>query len=184
MKRSDIRKSTLYLIAFSVVVFIAIHLAAIFLGGEEPTETSEAHVVPRKGGPVWSDTLSNHSSEYAPLASMDSEISRFMQKWEMKGLSLAIVRNDSLIYAKGYGYADLETGEKMDASSVMRIASASKLVTAIGIMKLVEQRKVSLDSKIFGPEGILNDSSFTASIGDQRIRDITVDHLLQHKGGF
>lgn len=184
MKRSDIRKSTLYLIAFSVVVFIAIHLAAIFRGGEEPTETSEAHVVPRKGGPVWSDTLSNHSSEYAPLASMDSEISRFMQKWEMKGLSLAIVRNDSLIYAKGYGYADLETGEKMDASSVMRIASASKLVTAIGIMKLVEQRKVSLDSKIFGPEGILNDSSFTASIGDQRIRDITVDHLLQHKGGF
>lgn len=184
MKRSDIRKSTLYLIAFSVIVFIVIHLVPLFRGSSDQREDTVSQTVSRKGGPVWSDTLSNHSSEYGPLKSMDSEIQRFMQKWEMKGMSLAIVRNDSLLYAKGYGYADAETGEKMDASSVMRIASASKLVTAIGIMKLVEQGRLRLDSKVFGPDGILNDSSFTASIGDRRIEDITVDHLLQHKGGF
>ncbi len=185
MKRSDIRKSTLYIIAFSVLFFIVIHILAFFREEKkEPEKQRVAAASTRKGGPVWSDTLSNRSSEYSPLAGMDREIQRFMQKWEVKGMSLAVVRNDSLIYAKGYGYADMESGEKMDASSVMRIASASKLVTAIGVMKLVEQGKLRLDSKVFGPEGILNDTSFTNSIADRRIFDITVDHLLQHKGGF
>ncbi|MDE5976175.1 MAG: beta-lactamase family protein, partial [Muribaculaceae bacterium] len=184
MKRSDIRKSTIYIISFSILFFIFIHLFSYFRSrGEEVKEVASA-VSPRKGGVVWSDTLSNHSSAYTPLQKMDAEIQRFMQKWEVKGMSLAVMRNDSLLYAKGYGYADMESGEKMDASSVMRIASASKLVTAIAIMKLVEDKRLRLDSKVFGPEGILNDTSFTASIGDQRIRDITVDHLLQHKGGF
>lgn len=184
MKRSDIRKGTLYLIAFSVFVFIAIHLIPLFKGeGKVAAASADSHVS-HKGQPVWSDTLSNNSSECAPLDAMDAEIRRFMQKWEMKGMSLAVVRNDSLVYAKGYGYADVETGEKMDASTVMRIASASKLVTAIGVMKLVEQGKLHLDDKVFGPEGILNDSSFTSAVADRRIFDITVDHLLQHKGGF
>ncbi len=166
------------------MVFIVIHLIYLFRDFEQPGQPVKNDVAERKGGVAWSDTLSNRSSEYASLQSMDSEIRRFIQKWEIKGLSLAVVRNDSLVYAKGYGMADIETGEAMDASSVMRIASASKLVTAVGIMKLVEDGRLSLDSKVFGDDGILNDTSFTSSVGDRRIFDITVDHLLQHKGGF
>jgi len=72
----------------------------------------------------------------------------------------------------------------MGPKSIMRIASASKLVTAAAIMKLVEQGRMRLDSKVFGENGILNDTSFTSAIKDKRIENITIDHLLQHKGGF
>ena len=115
---------------------------------------------------------------------MDRQIERFIGKWNIKGLSLAVTRNDSLLYAKGYGMADVEDGRKMTPKNIMRLASASKLVTAIAIMRLVEDGKLRLGSKVFGPEGILNDSAYTNAIKDPRLFNITVDHLLQHKGGF
>lgn len=99
-------------------------------------------------------------------------------------VSLAVTRHDSLLYAKGYGWADREAGVEMTPTSIMRIASASKLVTATAIMKLVEQGRLRLDSKVFGDHGILNDTAFSNAIRDKRLFDVTVDHLLQHKGGF
>lgn len=133
---------------------------------------------------AWSDTLTNTSSSYAPLAPMDSRIGQFMNRFGLRGFQLAVVRNDSLLYAKGYGWADQEAGVKMDASHYMRIASVSKLVTAIAVMKLVEQGRLSLDSRVTGPGGILNDRDFLEAIGDGRLDSLTVDHLLQHTGGF
>ncbi len=132
----------------------------------------------------WYDTLTNASASAEALAPMNREIERFMNKWDLRGVSLAITRNDSLIYAHGYGWADKENGQKMEATTVMRIASASKLVTAIAIMKLVEEGKISLNSKVFGQDGILNDSIYTSVITDKRVLDVTVDHLLLHQGGF
>ncbi len=99
-------------------------------------------------------------------------------------MSLAVTRHDSLLYAKGYGMADAEAGERMTPRNIMRLASASKLVTAIAIMRLKEEGRLRLDSKVFGPDGILNDTAYTNAINDRRLFDLTVDHLLQHKGGF
>lgn len=180
MKRADIKKGTSILIVFCLVVFSLIHIiyALRYSGG------SRTIAEPDRQGTVWSDTLTNAASDVDTLRLMDSEIGRFMQKWEIKGISLAITRHDSLLYAKGYGWADLESGIPMEVFSIMRMASASKLVTAVGIMKLCEQGKLTLDSKVFGEDGILDDPVYTGAIGDQRIKDITVDHLLQHKGGF
>lgn len=93
-------------------------------------------------------------------------------------------RNDSLLYAKGFGWADMEMGKTMEANSIMRIASASKLVTASAIMKLVEQRRLTLHSLVFGEQGILNSRDFTDAIHDPRVREITVEDLLKHQGGF
>lgn len=181
MKRSDIKKGTFLLLFFSVAVFAAIHIIyAVNIG-----RLTEKTIPQAEGeGILWSDTLSNKSSDIAALKPMDEEVSRFIGKWEIKGMSIAVTRHDSLLYAKGYGYADRQTGEKMDASSIMRMASASKLVTAVGIMKLCEMGKLNLGDTVFGERGILNDTSFTNAIRDRRIFDITVDHLLRHKGGF
>lgn len=177
MRKSDIRRGTLYIIGFSVLIFVLIH---IFMKREadSPEESPKGFSV------RWSDTLTNRSSEWKALYPMDKEIELFMQKWELKGMSVAVTRNDSLLYAKGYGWADREAGDKMEATSIMRMASASKLITAVAIMKLCEQGKLNLDMKVFGHEGILNDTSYTSAIRDQRIKEITVDHLLRHKGGF
>lgn len=130
------------------------------------------------------DTLTNEMSAIPELKKMDKKIEAFMKKWELKGVSLAIARNDSLLYAKGYGWADQENNVKMGPGNILRIASVSKLVTAAGIMKLKEEGKLSLDDKVFGPEGILSDSLYTSWIKDRHIYDITVEHLLRHQAGF
>lgn len=166
---------------FSLAVFVIIHLIYVYC---PVTEEPDNAVADASGRVAWSDTLANSMSEIAELKPMDAEIERFIRKWEIKGISLAVTRHDSLLYAKGYGLADHLSGEPMDASSIMRMASASKLVTAVGIMRLCEDGKLGLDTKVFGDGGILNDTSYTNAMRDPRMLDITIDHLLQHKGGF
>jgi len=66
----------------------------------------------------------------------------------------------------------------------MRMASVSKLITATGIMVLKERGKLNLDDKVFGPNGILNDSAYTNIIKDSNYFKISVEDLMRHKGGF
>ena len=138
-----------------------------------------------KGEPTaWHDTLSNKASTFAALEPMDRKISRFMDKWDLRGMSVAVTRHDSLIFAKGYGWSNAEFGIPLEANMVMRIASSSKLITAVAVMKLCEEGRLSLDSKVFGEKGVLNDTIYSNVISDERLYDLTVDHLLVHKGGF
>ena len=135
---------------------------------------------------TWlNDTLTNAMSDVEGLEGLDREMENFRKRWDLKGISLAVMRNDSLVYAKGYGWADKETGEEMTPGNILRMASVSKLITATGIMKLKEDGRLSLSDTVFGPEGILNDSAYTASIGRKKnYLQITVEDLLRHKGGF
>lgn len=66
----------------------------------------------------------------------------------------------------------------------MRVASVSKLITAAGIMKLVENGELKLSDKVFGPHGILNDTIYTNHISDKKYYDISVEQLLRHEGGL
>ena len=129
-------------------------------------------------------TLTNEMSDTSDLAGMDRKVQNFMSKWNLQGASLTIMRNDSLVYSKGYGWADEKAGVKMSPGIILRMASVSKLVTAVGIMTLCERGDLSLDTKVFGPEGILCDSTYTAAIKDKNYYNITVEHLLRHQGGF
>lgn len=182
MTRNDIRRGTLLIMAFAILCLIGICTAALLKGDRDNTANEQQ--MTEGDGPVWSDRLSNAVSDHKPLDRMDREIERFMARYDIRGMSLAIMRHDSLLYAKGYGWADEESGVRMTPKHIMRIASASKLVTAIAVMKLAEQGSLKLDSKVFGPEGILSDTVFTNAIHDPRLFDITVDHLLRHMGGF
>lgn len=144
----------------------------------EHTATNQAGETPEAAGFNWLDSLSNQCSD---LEAMDGEVEQFMRNHGVRGISLAVTRNDSLLYAKGYGWADQEAGVAMEPRSIMRLASASKLLTAIAIMKLKEQRLLRLDSKVFD---ILNDTAYANAMCDPRMADITVDNLLLHMGGF
>ena len=57
----------------------------------------------------------------------------------LKGLAVAIVKDEKLIFAKGYGYADVEAKISASPEQLFRIASVSKLITAVAIMKLVRE---------------------------------------------
>ncbi len=114
------------------------------------------------------------------LRALDHSVDSFMNFWALKGASLAIMRNDSLLYAKGYGKADPST--PMTPGTTMRLASVSKLLTAVGIMKLQEEGKLMLETPVFGPFGVLNE--YDPFIKDSNYYLITVEHLLRHQAGF
>ncbi len=127
--------------------------------------------------------ITNSMSDLEQTKSLDRDIETFMRYWGLKGGSFALMRNDSLLYAKGYGYADLENEVKCDVNHLFRVASVSKLFTATAVMKLVEEGDISLNTKVFGEEGILCDTMFLNLRGDN-LKQITVEHLLRHTAGF
>ncbi len=128
--------------------------------------------------------ITNEMSDSEGLARMEKDIRTFMQRWQIRGLELCVMRNDSLLYAKGFGWADKEKEEEMRPGTIMRVASVSKLITAAGIMKLVEDGRLGLGDKVFGPHGILSDTLFSNHITDKAYYDITVEQLLRHEGGL
>ena len=140
---------------------------------------------PLKGPRIYlNDTLKNEMSEIEELAGLDKKVTSFMRQWHIKGASLSIMRNDSLLYSKGYGWADEAEEVKMEPSHILRMASVSKLITAVGIMVLQERDSLNIKDTVFGPSGILNDSLFNKLIKDKNYHKITVEHLLRHQGGF
>jgi CubicO group peptidase (beta-lactamase class C family) len=126
------------------------------------------------------EVVSNELSSLPELRPMDQVVDSFMTFWSLHGVSLAVMRNDSLLYAKGYGMADAAT--PMTPGTTLRLASVSKLLTAVGIMRLQEQCKLFLDSPVFGPLGLLN--KYDSYIRDENYYLITVEHLLRHQAGF
>lgn len=167
------------------ITAIAATVSGIIFGASSfRHKTAEEESTPVKTEIRLNDTLSNDMSDIDTLYSMDRKIEAYLEQWGIRGASLAIMRNDSLVYAKGYGWADEGKGEKMDPRNIMRMASVSKLITATGIMVLQERGLLSLGDTVFGASGILNDSTYTASIRDKSMYGITVEQLLRHKGGF
>ena len=129
-------------------------------------------------------TVTNDKSEIPELEGLDKKVRYYMRKWQFKGASLAITRNDSLVYAKGYGWADEEKETQMQPGHILRMASVSKLLTATGIMVLQDQGLLSIKDTVFGERGILSDTLYTKLIKDRNYSKITVEHLLRHQGGF
>lgn len=95
------------------------------------------------------------------------------------GITVSIVKKDELIFAKGYGYAQLEpTTSLIDENTIMSIQSVTKNFVAVCIMKLVEKGSIQLDTPIikYLPYFRTKDKN----LSDQ----ITVKHVLSHTTGF
>ena len=164
-----------------LIVSVAAIVTAVFAGRNRNNE-----IIEDLKAPIFklNDTLTNEMSDIADLAGLDKKVKTYMRKWHMKGASLAITRGDSLVYAKGYGWADEENGLEMSPRHILRMASVSKLITAAGIMVLQDRGDLNIKDTVFGPSGILNDSTITALIKDKNYYKITVEHLMRHQGGF
>lgn len=91
-----------------------------------------------------------------------------------KGMgSLAIFRDGKQIYQKSYGYADVESGKKADANTKYRIGSISKTFTAVIILKLAEEGKLSLSDTL--------DKYYPQIENSDKI---TLEHMLRHRSGI
>lgn len=114
-------------------------------------------------------------------ADFDTQVNKFLDRWDIKGASVAVMKDNRLIYSKGYGTVNAKTQEAVDTHHLFRIASASKLVTAITIMKMVDDGIIDLEEKVFGENGIL---SHFSEMKDTNHKEIKVKHLLNHRGGW
>lgn len=115
---------------------------------------------------------------------VDKLVNNFISTWNINGGSVAISKDGKLIYNKAFGFSDMKNSNIATPYNLYRIASVSKPITAIAIMKLVDEGKLSLTDTVFGKGRILNQSYYNTVITDKRVYGITVQHLLEHSAGW
>ncbi|GAA69490.1 MULTISPECIES: serine hydrolase [unclassified Pseudoalteromonas] len=109
---------------------------------------------------------------------IDDVIKASMARFDVPGMAVAIVENDKVIFAKGFGVTNLDTNKKVNKDTLFGIASNTKAFTTAALAKLVDEGKLSWDDRVIDhlPEFRLYDSYVTR---EMRIRD-----LLSHRSGL
>jgi CubicO group peptidase (beta-lactamase class C family) len=113
-----------------------------------------------------------------PLRGLDAYIEKARQDWGVVGLAVAIVKNDSVVYAKGFGVRELNKPEKVDERTLFAIGSNSKSFTALALGMLQDEGKLKLDDKAmkYLPSFAVSDPYIT--------RELTLRDLITHRSGF
>jgi CubicO group peptidase (beta-lactamase class C family) len=118
------------------------------------------------------------AAQAKPLKGLDDYIGKAMAQWRMPGLALAVVHNDSVVLAKGYGVRTLGSADRVDERTIFAIGSSTKAFTALAVAMLVDEGKVRWDDPAtsYLPGFQLYDPYVT--------REITVRDLLTHRSGL
>ncbi len=117
------------------------------------------------------------------FAAFDNAMLAKMVQYNVPGMSIAVIKDEKLVYLKSYGKSDVEANVNATNDDLYRIASVSKPVTAIAILKMVQDGLITLDQKVFGTGSILgNDYGVVPASSSKDL--ITVRHLLEHKSGW
>ena len=111
------------------------------------------------------------------LAGLDPYIRDAMRDWEIPGLAIAVVRNDSVIFARGYGERAVGSGEPVDEHTLFAIASTTKAFTVAALGTLVDEGVLHWDDRVIDhlPGFRLRDPYVT--------RHLTIRDLLTHRTG-
>ncbi|HEU0063876.1 MAG TPA: serine hydrolase domain-containing protein [Flavisolibacter sp.] len=132
------------------------------------------------------------SVDYNRLGVIDNIINEYVQKHYLVGVTTLVIKDNTIVQYKGYGYADAESRKPMERDAIFRIMSQTKAITSVGIMILYEKGKLNLDEPIadFIPEfrhpAVLDkynavDTTFTSVPAK---REITFRDLLTHTSGI
>ena len=130
-----------------------------------------------------SQTVVSTGKKFPELKPFDELMEAFVRDNKIPGASLAVAKDGRLVYARSFGYSDVEKKQPVRPNSLFRIASISKSFTATATLQLVEQGKLSLDTPVFDllphkPHLAKGDSA------DPRLGQVTIAHLLRHQGGW
>jgi N-acyl-D-amino-acid deacylase len=113
---------------------------------------------------------------------LDAVMRETMKKFNVPGGALAVAKDGKLVVAKGYGWANLATRQPVTMDSLFCLASVSKALTAVAMLRLVEEGKLALEDRVYGLLG--RPQPLDGFQLDPRVKDITVRHLLLHAAGF
>jgi CubicO group peptidase (beta-lactamase class C family) len=118
------------------------------------------------------------SAQPAPLADFEALITNAMNDWRIPGLAIAVVKDDQLVFAHGYGVRELGKPDVVDTHTLFAIGSTTKAMTAALVAMLVDEKKVAWDAPVttYLPWFQLKDPAVT--------RELTVRDLLTHRAGL
>jgi len=113
-----------------------------------------------------------------PIEELDQFIQQARKEWNVPGLSIVIVKDGNVLFQKGYGVANVETGEKVNAETLFQLASVTKTFTAAALGVQVDRKRISWDEPILGylPEFALKNAYPTCYT--------TTRDLLAHRTGL
>jgi N-acyl-D-amino-acid deacylase len=113
---------------------------------------------------------------------LDQAVGELMTRWHLPGVQVAVARDGELVLSGAYGLADVDDSEPVLPTSLFRIASVTKPITAVAILRLVDQKRLTLDTRAFS---LLDDLPPPPHAQpDPRLDAITIQNLLQHAGGW
>lgn len=116
-------------------------------------------------------TRTNPTSDIQRLRRFEKQLEQLRSLLKIPGMSAVIVKDQKLLWAKGFGYADVEKRVPATANTLYYIASLTKTFAATVLMQLVEQGKIDLDEPM---------SKYSDEFKDDSVK---VKHLLSHTSG-
>ena len=149
------------------ITFIAV-ISAIALGAAAPD-----HVTSVENGLLPAVVLKGRPVPHYKIADR-------MKALHVHGASVAVINNYEIEWAKGYGYADVESKRPVDRATLFQAGSISKPVAAVAAMKLVEEGKLRLDDNInsFLKSWKVPDNAFTTE------KKVTLRRIMSHSAGL
>ena len=143
--------------------------------GEPPKDTTA-------GPPVESDSIPVIGLASPGMASYDRIIPALMREYHIPGGAVAVVRDGKLVFAHGYGWADVEDGVAVQPDALFRVASLSKPITAVAVLLLDQEGRLDLGDRAFGYLADLEPP--LGRTRDPLLGFITIEQILQHSGGW
>ena len=111
------------------------------------------------------------------LSGLDAYIVKSMTDWKVPGLAIAVVKDDKLVWANGFGLRNLGDGKKVDADTLFGIGSNTKAFTAAALGTLVDEGKLRWDAPV-------TDYLHDLKMYDPYVtRELTLRDLLSHRSG-
>ncbi len=112
------------------------------------------------------------------LDSLDKYFEQSIKDWKVPGLAVGIIKGDSLIFSKGYGYRNIKKEKEVNSQTIFPVASNTKAFTSAAIAILVDQGKISWDTKVSSILPYFH-------LYDKYVTDhFTIEDLLSHRSGL
>jgi CubicO group peptidase (beta-lactamase class C family) len=110
-------------------------------------------------------------------ATLTPLIDEVMQAYDLPGFAIGIVEDNEVVYARGFGYKNIDTKKPVTTSTLFHMASISKPFVATAIMQMVEQGKIDMEAPV---------TTYLAyfKLDDERYKKITIQQMLSHVSGM
>jgi N-acyl-D-amino-acid deacylase len=123
------------------------------------------------------------------LSAFDQLMQDIMQDQSTTAGVLAVSKDGRVVYQRGFGWLDSDHSIPVEPDTPMRLASVEKALTRALIEELADRGDLALDDLVFCVSGastcgILDIDPYDSQLGDDRLLDVTVRHLVEHRGGW